>query len=123
VLDSVAECLRDAPNLAQGKITLVQLTLRNSFIDDLVDQLLDLLRSRFIQTSRSTLDGIRQTDDAALFELRFRPAVTEAFLTNFGNIFFPHIHDFASFPGVLLLLECPFVKITDQRRPVVLLDY
>src|SRR5580704_15910260 len=70
VLDRVAECLRDAPNLAQGKITLIQLTLRNSFIDDLVDQLLDLLRSRFIQTSRSTLDGIRQTDDAALFELR-----------------------------------------------------
>ena len=95
----------------------------DALINDIVDQLLDFSRRRFLQTARSALNRVGQADDRAFFGLRFRSAVTKTFLAHFGNIMLAQVHDFASGTGVLMLLKRTFVKIVHKRSSMVLLDY
>ncbi len=117
-----AEAFRNNTKIAQGKLTFIELAVGDALLDQLVNQLLDLLRRRFGQTARGAFDDVRQADDRALFRLRFRPGITETFLAHLGNVFFAHVHDLAAGARVVLLLQGALIEVIDQRSAVVFLD-
>src|SRR5438270_4152374 len=47
-----SESFRDDSELAEGQITLIELAVGDPFLDQFVDQLLDFLWRRFLQTAR-----------------------------------------------------------------------
>src|SRR6185312_14362229 len=123
VLDSESEGLGDDLQFLQSEVTLIQLTFCNPLVDDVTDKVFDFLWVRLLETARGTLHGICQTDNSTLLELRFRAAVPETFLAHIRDILLPNVHDFSAFARILLLLDGPLIKVSDQRCPVMLLDH
>ncbi len=110
------ETLGDGLQLAQGKVALVQLVIGQALVDQVVHELLDLLRGRLFERARSAFHHVSQTDDGALTRLRFRSAVTETFLRHFRDVFLAHLHDLAASPGVLVLLQGALVEVDRQAK-------
>ena len=94
----------------------------DSTADDITHELLNFLGCRFLEAARGAFDGVRETNDATLFVLRLRPAVSKTLLAYVRDVFLPNVHDFTAFPGIPLLLNGSFVKVSDQRCSMVLLN-
>ena len=122
VLQGELEALADDPHFAQRQVAVVELAVVDAALDDVVNELVDLLRRDFFQRTRRALDSVGEHDDASLLELRFRPAVTEALLAHLRDVLLADVHDLATLPRILLLLERAFVKIPHLRSAVMLLD-
>ena len=94
----------------------------NALIDQFGDQLLDFLRSRFLEAARGAFHHVGQADDRALPRLRFRAAVAKTLLPHLRNVVLAHLHDLAAGARILVLLQGALVKIIDERSAVMLLD-
>ena len=100
-----AEPFRNNSQIAEREIAFIQLAVGDALFDQLIDQLLHLLRRWFGKTPGGTFDNVGQTDDRAFLRLRLGPAVAETLLAHFGDVFFPHIHNLPAGPRVFLLLH------------------
>ena len=73
-----AESLRDNSEITQSEIAFVKLPIRDSFLDQFIDELLDFLRGRLGKTARRAFHDVGQANDRALLRLRFWPGITKA---------------------------------------------
>src|ERR1700759_5167234 len=122
VLQGESKGFCDDLQFLQSEVTLVQLAFPNSTADDIAHELLNFLRCRFFEAARGAFDGVREADDATLPILRPWSAVSKALLAYVRNVFLPNVHDFPTFPGIPLLMNGSFVKVSNQRCSMVLLN-
>src|SRR5260221_12111974 len=103
-------------------MAFVQLGVGNPLVHKLGRQLRDFVRWWLMETAGRARRGMGQANNSAFFELGFRSAIAEALLTYLRDILLPNIHDLAAFACIPLLLQRSFVKIADQRGPMLLLN-
>src|SRR3990172_11032249 len=69
------ERLADHPEVAEGEVAVVELTLCHALADDTVDKLVDPLEGAVFAGSDDGLDGVGEHDDGGLTALRPRAGV------------------------------------------------
>src|SRR5580704_9797954 len=98
VLQGESEGFCNDLQFLQSEVTLVKLSFSDSTADDIAYELLNFLRCRLLEAARGAFDGVREADNATLFILRFRSAVSEALLPYVRDVLLPNVHDFSAFP-------------------------
>jgi len=108
----IEDSIKTVANLVkvfQGQLALIQLSIGEDFVYDLLSQPLYPRRGRVRQGSRSRFNGVSQHDDSSLFGLGFRPWVAIVFLVDLLD------------SRILLLLGF-LIEVTDEIGSMVLLD-
>src|SRR5207237_9020087 len=109
-----AETFGNYFEFGESQIALVQLSINDSLLDELIHERFDFLWRRFFQAAGGAFHHIGQTDDGAFSRLRFRSAITETLLAHVRNIVFAKLHDLASGARVFILFERSMAKIIDK---------